>query len=271
MPKIIELAKQLCTDVESGSSQIATKLLLHIAESTTEKADMLIAFEHVCAAHPDMAILKTAAKILERVPETGLNIAARELLTSIETAPKRIGEHLARKLEPASTLLTYSHSGTVENALPELISRGRLSKIIVSEARPDLEGRVSARAFSQMGVPTIFTIDCALSVHMEGVSAVIIGADAVTGEYIVNKTGTLFVALLANYFDLPIYVLCSTHKFVPSAKINKLAESAAIWANAPSGIAINVPLYERIPIALVSAVICERGLLGNAQIQKFVE
>ena len=64
------------------------------------------------------------------------------------------------------------------------------------------------------------------------VDAIVIGADSVTADYLINKIGTIQLALLANYFDKPIYALTSTHKFIKSAKPQKIASAKSIWENA---------------------------------------
>ncbi|RKZ32246.1 hypothetical protein DRQ33_06220 [bacterium] len=271
MSTLIEISEKLGEDMYSGSSQVVAKFLEALSEKKISREEMERAFNILISAHPDMAVLQHAFKILRNVPIDGIHTAAKEFLRSLKNSPRRIGEYLAEMLPQKAIVLSYSQSGTVGEALLRVHEMGKLGGVILSESRPGLEGRKFASFFLENNIQVTLSLDCALGSLIEGADAVAIGSDAVTVEYIVNKIGSLQLALLANYFDKPIFALASTHKFVSSAIPQKIAEPKNIWDDAPIGIFVQSPLYERVPLALLTAVICERGLVGIEEIEMILE
>ena len=271
MDNIIKYSEKIAEDRYSGSSEIIRKFLQKLSECNPTREQMCKSFDILIDAHPDMTIFKSVYKILCNVPEDGISTASQEILNSLESAPVKIGEHLAKRLPEKSIVMTYSRSGTVGKALTKVNEVNRLGGIVLSESRPDLEGRDFAKFFAEHDIQVTLTIDCALGSLIEGVDAIVVGADAVTPDYIVNKIGTVQLTLLANYFDKPIYALTSTHKFIKSAAPKKIVSAESIWENAPAGIFVQSPLFEKVPLALLTAVICERGPVGVDEIKMILE
>ena len=56
--------------------------------------------------------------------------------------------------------------------------------------------------------------DNKLSSEIENSDAVILGADLITEDYIVNKTGSFSLGLAAKYFNKPYYIISSGEKFL---------------------------------------------------------
>jgi translation initiation factor 2B subunit (eIF-2B alpha/beta/delta family) len=48
---------------------------------------------------------------------------------------------------------------------------------------------------------------------LAGVDVIIVGADAISGDMVINKVGTAVVALAARERGVPAWVLCSSTKF----------------------------------------------------------
>ena len=79
----------------------------------------------------------------------------------------------------------------------------------------------------------------ALESELKQARLVMVGADAVTSQYLVNGTPTLELARVANGV-IPIYVVCETIKFAMSIPAE--------------------PGFDRVPLALVSALVTEKGV-----------
>ena len=89
---------------------------------------------------------------------------------------------------------------------------GKKISFFVTETRPYLQGaRLTAWELHRAGFPvTVITDGMVAQVMAEGkVNAVMVGADhlAQNGD-IANKIGTFQIAITAQYFNLPFYVLC---------------------------------------------------------------
>ena len=271
MTDIVQIAKKLASDVYSGSSTIVTEFLSALAESEFTRSQFEEAFAILRKAHPEMAVIENAHRVLSRVPDDGLQVAAQGYLKSLQEAPLKIAEHLLTRLTNNAILMTFSQSKTVAEVFIELHRNGKLGGVVLAESRPAMEGRNLAEFLARQGISVTLTVDCALGALMEGVDMVVVGADAVTDEYIVNKVGTLALVLMANYHGKPVYSLASTHKLVPKSEIQKFAGKDEIWSQAPEGVVVQAPLFERVPLALLGGVISERGFMGIQEIEIILE
>ena len=271
MNTLKKLSESISADCISGSSVLASQFLERLTKGDFKQDELQNALRLILEAHPDMAILRRAAMILEKIPFDNVPSTAAEFLKSLNHAPQKIAEFIVNILPKNAVVMTYSRSGTVYQALLLASKSGKLSEVILSESRPDMEGRTLAQELSSAKIQTTLTTDGALTSMIESVHAVLVGSDAVTPEHIINKAGTLAVALAANYADKPIYALASTHKFTSIASPRKRSPAQRIWEKAPDGIHITAPLFETVPLALLSAVVCERGLVGIKQIEMIIE
>jgi translation initiation factor 2B subunit (eIF-2B alpha/beta/delta family) len=119
---------------------------------------------------------------------------------------------------------------------------------------PGGEGRAFARRLTRAGIAAEVIADAAVGRASEDASVAFVGADAVTEDGAVNKVGTLIVALAAQQAGIGFYVLAGTSKLLP----------ARAWRSE------DAPLYEETPLALVDALITERGPMGTAAIRRAV-
>jgi translation initiation factor 2B subunit (eIF-2B alpha/beta/delta family) len=119
---------------------------------------------------------------------------------------------------------------------------------------PGGEGRALARRLERAGFDTEVVPDAAVARACDGASVALVGADAVTEDAAVNKVGTRLLALAASDAEIGFYVLAGTSKFLPSRAL-KLEDA---------------PLYEATPLALIDAVVTERGPLGTAAVRRAV-
>jgi translation initiation factor 2B subunit (eIF-2B alpha/beta/delta family) len=118
----------------------------------------------------------------------------------LETLSREID---ARELVAGKTVLTHSWSSTVARAI-----RGARS-VVCTESLPGGEGRRAAEVLGGRVIP-----DSAAYREMAGVDVVVVGADAVTPDTVVNKVGTALVALAARERGVPAWVVCGEEKFV---------------------------------------------------------
>jgi translation initiation factor 2B subunit (eIF-2B alpha/beta/delta family) len=90
-----------------------------------------------------------------------------------------------------------------------------------------------------------------------------VGADAVSPAGLINKTGTLALALAARAFGKPLYALCASTKLVgmgwepPEEPPRDPAEIADV--SIPN-LGVRNRYFERTPLELVTAVVTEDGV-----------
>jgi len=167
------------------------------------------------------------------------------------------------------TLVTWSASSPVKRLFETLAAAGPLS-VRCAEARPALEGRSLAAAVARAGARVEVFADGALAAALDGAAAVVVGADAVTAEWFVNKAGTRALALAAAAGGVPTYVLAGRDKGLGPelARHLQLREgpAAEIWARRPRGVKARNPYFERVPWLDVAALVSDRGVVGAADV-----
>jgi len=191
----------------------------------------------------------------------------------IARAPRALARYGLTLLLPdhsASTplrVVTISFSRSVFHVLDALRVRCALH-VSCAEGRPALEGRRLAETMASLDVPVTCYSDAALANALAGADAVLVGADAVTPNWFLNKVGTGMLAAAAAQVGVPVYVVASRDKFVP-AKIGgrlRISEgpAAEIWNSQAAQVTVRNPYFEPNPLDLASAFVTDVGVLGAA-------
>lgn len=202
---------------------------------------------------------------------------------------RKIGEFGASLLNNDDTILTHCNAGGLATAefgsalAPVYVanSSGKRIAVIADETRPLLQGaRLTAWELMQAGVDvTLICDNMAGQVMKEGrVKAVLVGADriAANGDS-ANKIGTYSVAVLARAHSIPFYVLAPTTTFdlkTPSGDGIPIEERGAEEVTefsgrrtAPRGIKTYSPAFDVTPAELITAIVCEKGILRPPYLQ----
>lgn len=152
---------------------------------------------------------------------------------------------------------------------------------MVTETRPLLQGaRLTAFELKSEGIPfTLITdsmVGYVMSKHL--IKKVIVGADRVVSDAVVNKIGTYSIAVLAHEHNVPFYAAAplSTFDLKHSAKDVVIEERApkevtSFNSNniAPNGTVALNPAFDITPIKYVDAVVCEKGVLTKKELRKY--
>jgi methylthioribose-1-phosphate isomerase len=196
---------------------------------------------------------------------------------------RAIGENGARLLPEKARILTYCNTGALATAghgtaLGVVRSaRARNVSVIACETRPYLQGaRLTTWECSQEGIPcTLIADNMAGHLMSRGeVDLVIVGADriAANGDT-ANKIGTYTLAVLAQRHALPFYVAAPLSTFdagtadgahipIEERGADEMTGYRGVrWA--PEGIAVRNPAFDVTPAALITAIICEKGVVRS--------
>ena len=171
--------------------------------------------------------------------------------------------------------LAVSELGTATAPMYLAHQRGVGFRVYADETRPVLQGaRLTAWELGAAGIDvTLICDNMAAQLMSEGkVDLVIVGTDRVTANGdVVNKIGTLGVAILAKHFHIPFYVACpsSTYDAATARGADVIIEERdAIEVTeirgvriAPIGVKVRNPAFDVTPAALVTGIITERGLV----------
>jgi len=202
--------KALLEDKSSGASQIALRAAKSLL--SLEREEALRWSELLCRAHPEMIPLRNLNLILRSSGVDGL----RKFIDALELGKRKIPEEvtlLFGKLK-RNHLSTLSWSSTVFECVLTLERRNLLEDVLVGESLPGGEGRRTSALLSKHGVIARVVPDALLpwlSVYEE--RAVLVGADAIYSDgTIVNKAGTMPLALVCRHHGLPVVVVSDTTK-----------------------------------------------------------
>jgi methylthioribose-1-phosphate isomerase len=195
---------------------------------------------------------------------------------------RRIGEHGAELLEDGDTVLTHCNAGslatvdygTALGVLRAAWEKRKKIRVIATETRPLLQGaRLTAYELHQDGIPVTLITDSMVGYVMSRrmVQKVVVGADRVVKDAVINKIGTYTIAVLAHEHKVPFYVAAPKSTF----DVNRLAKDVVIEERsmaevirfretqvAPDGVPAFNPAFDVTPLKYVTAIICEEGILS---------
>ncbi len=199
-------------------------------------------------------------EILEELKQV-LRQSAAERLHSLREAETRIIQTGTSLIKEGSLLLTHSRSSTVEKILLHAYQK-KWFRVIVTESRPNFEGNLLAEILGKAGIPVTLIVDAAASVFNPDV--VLVGADSITPEYVINKIGTRFLAAC-----FPTYVACSTNKFTEEEVIIEERDPAEVLTEQYENVTIRNYYFDRTPLKFIAGFITEHGILTPEKVKSY--
>lgn len=222
-----KLLEEVGDDSVSGASAIYRRVLSALAAELDFPSDLP---KRLRALAGDMAPLRFLASRLEAETESWARMA-RELLAEMEYRRSR----LARELEPLvahQRLLCHSNSGTVTAALTGLSHPS--TAVVQTLSLPGGEGRPAARELRGAGMEVALVDDeAALELLRRHHLLPVMGVDAVTETYLVNKVGTMAIVRAAEECGIRPLFLSGPEKRLTEAQYGRRPKS---------------PLFQRVPL-----------------------
>lgn len=177
------------------------------------------------------------------------------------------------------TLATVSY-GTALGVIRAAHGSGKKISVIVTETRPRLQGaKLTAFELKREGIPFKVAPDSAAPFLMQRgiVNKVIVGADRVLAKtgHVINKIGTLSLALGAKRYDVPFYVAAplSSFDFVKEPNdvvIEERDEDEIHYVGreriTPKGVRAINPAFDITPPDLISGIITEEGIFNPKEL-----
>ena len=225
----------------------------------------------------------TAKTVAEAVVEEANKMADEDVETN-----RKIGEHGAALLNDGDVILTHCNAGslatvdygTALGVVRAAWEQGKKVRVFATETRPKLQGaRLTAYELKRDGVPVTLVTDSMVGYVMYNrlVDKVIVGADRIVRDAVINKIGTYTNAVLAKEHDIPFYVAAPkstfdlTHKstdIVIEERSSKEVTCINSRRIAPEGVNVLNPAFDVTPLKYVTAIICESGVLSRKDLGK---
>lgn len=213
---------------------------------------------------------------------------AQRIATEDVDVNRRIGEHGSELLDDGDTILTHCNAGslatvdygTALGVIRTAWKNGKGIKVIATETRPLLQGaRLTVYELLRDSIPVTLITDSMVGYVMAKglVNKVVVGADRIVKDAVINKIGTYTIAALAHEHQIPFYVAAPKSTF----DMNRLARDVVVEERspeevvkfggvqvAPKGVSAFNPAFDVTPMKYVTTIICEEGLLSPANFQK---
>ena len=214
---------------------------------------------------------------------------AKKIADEDAAANRLIGKYGAQLISKGDTILTHCNAGalaTVEygtalGVIRAAWEQGKKVKVFATETRPKLQGaRLTAYELVRDGIPVTLITDSMVGYVMQKglVDKVVVGADRIVKDAVINKIGTFTVAVLAKEHGIPFYVAAPKSTFdlkITSADViieerdPKEVTNIGSIRIAAEGVNILNPAFDVTPLKYVTAIICESGILFKEDFDKF--
>lgn len=204
-------------------------------------------------------------------------------------ANRSIGKRGAELVREGDVVLTHCNAGalatvdygTALGVVRAAWEQGKKIRVVATETRPQLQGaRLTTYELKRDGIPVALITDNMVGyvMYRRLVDMVIVGADRIVKDAVINKIGTFSIAVLAREHGIPFYVAApkSTFDLVHSSKdvvieMRKSNEVTCIGSQqiAAEGIEVLNPAFDITPLEYVTAIIYDGGILYKRDFDKF--
>ncbi|MCW4022534.1 MAG: S-methyl-5-thioribose-1-phosphate isomerase [archaeon] len=193
---------------------------------------------------------------------------------------RKMGKFGATLIEDGDTVMTHCNAGslatvdygTALGVIRAAIEEGKDIKVISCETRPRQQGaKLTCYELMRDNIPVTLISDTMVGYVMSQgmVNKVVVGADRIVRDAVLNKIGTYNVAVLAAEHGIPFYVAApmSTMDQSRSSEDAVIEERSPTEVTnigceriAPKGIKVMNPAFDITPLEYVDAVITEEGI-----------
>jgi len=197
--------------------------------------------------------------------------AGNEFIENSLKAVEKISDFGAKRIKEDSIVLTHCHSSASVAVITKAYEMGKVKLVYSTETRPFYQGRITARALIEKGVPVVQIPDSAVRTIIHHVDHVVIGADTIASNgAVINKIGTSQIALAAHEARVRVYVASETYKFSPLTIFGELVEIEyrdpteivpRDWIEKHPRVRVLNPSFDVTPPEYIDAIITEIGVI----------
>lgn len=194
---------------------------------------------------------------------------------------RAIGKYGSEVIDDGDTILTHCNAGalacvdygTALGVIRAAHEQGKNIKVICDETRPRGQGAsLSVWEMQQENIPVKLIPDVASGFLMSQskIDKVVIGADRIAKGGVVNKIGSLMVALAAKQFNVPFYVAAPLSTFDKQSSIfdteieERDGDEVRYYGGAricPEGTEVINPAFDIVPKEFITGIITENGII----------
>jgi len=278
------LLHKICSDNIRGSSGLARELaavftILARSEGANTEDHLKSLVQQVAReavrSHPAMgAIFNLSNDLLFRIDGAGeirdaILSHCTSALGQMDRAKESIAGNAAELIRDQMMIAVVSRSSAVEDALLRAHSHGTRFTVLCSESRPMLEGQALAASLAGAGIKVTLVVDAAMSSLIRRTAMVLVGADGIVNDGVVNKIGTLALSLAARHYNVGCYAIFSTDKIFPRdhrPTVEQLRNPREVLDGSTAGVDVLNYYFDLTPLSFFRGFVTEEGILNEASL-----
>lgn len=280
--KIVEIKE----DNVSGSVKLTLKsvdILIQLIENyefeepESYKKTVFLTARRLTEAQPLMAsIFNLSNEILlfldgkDKNLEKNVLLFCKDFKKKLKNTSEEISKNAQDLIKDGNVVLTHSYSSTVLDTLVKAKFEHKNFEVICTESRPMKEGVNLSKKLADKNIPVTLIVDSAFLSFFDKVDLVLVGGDAITNKGLLNKIGTYSMALASKKYNKDFYALCGTQKIIPQNYDlggEQEKKSEEILSKQAKGVTPVNFYFEYTPLAYVTGVVSELGILNHADIK----
>jgi translation initiation factor 2B subunit (eIF-2B alpha/beta/delta family) len=250
---------ELLNDNLSGSTELLLRLneLLSDNVHSRGKAEEIILT--ASSSFSSFAVIKNYLENVKRLldkPEE-LQEYLHQLEEKLNRQFKILSEKLKEELGEITSLITISNSFTIYKVIKLLKDDFKNLKIIISESRPNMEGRILAEKLLKEEVKVELITEAMLPHYIPKADALISGADKILKNgNVVNKTGSRGAGIICSHFKKPFYILTSEEKFSDENSYQlELKDPGEVWEFKDDNLSVTNFYFEEVEKDLITKIL----------------
>ena len=264
----------ILNDRSSGSAHILKRCIQYfvwLLQNGETKVEVLLeSLKRIRKNFPGFAILMHFIDYFENRLYDGLSgeKLAKSLLEYLETwnnSHQKIAASLTGMMQlNKSKVLLHSNSATIHDLFRFLVAHHYQVEVFQTLSAPNNEGLKQAKEVSGAGFRVTLMTEASIGLIFNELDMIVLGADIIHKQGFINKTGSLAIALMAQYFKKPLYVVADSRKIwqqqygtMPS--FNNLQDPYEIASIENEGIHILNYYFEEVPGKLVTGYVFEQS------------
>lgn len=262
------IARLKALDIQSATTIGLTsmKYLLKFSNKNGFGKKYDLECKKLLTARPTAVVLHNAIeRAKKRKSVASIKTVIKELQESRSNAARNVYKIFRKK----SVVLTHCHSSFVVEALVK--NKSKIKEVIVTETRPKDQGLITAKELLKHNIHVSYIIDSAISDFIDKTDIVVVGADALRREGLVNKVGTHPLSVVAKENKKPFYVVTSSFTMDNRKKIvMEQRPSSEVEHGHLKGAKIFNPAFDITPWKYITAVVTEKGVIRPGRIKRMV-
>lgn len=243
--------EKICKDIKSIKIQGAT----NVAKAAI-KAYYLFPNEEskkkLLGLRPTEPMLSHVLNLVDKWPK-------EKILNHFSEAQEKINQIVFTLIRQDAIIFTHCHSTNVLKALIYAKKHGKHFSVINTETRPLFQGRKTAKELVKAGIKVTTYVDSAASIALDKCDLVLLGADALLWNSVINKVGSGMFSQIAKDKSIPLYIVADSWKYSPKNVQIEERDFREVWGS--KKVHIKNPAFEPIKAQNIYGIITELGLM----------